>query len=149
MAGAEKLLGKGDMLFYPVGASKPIRTQGAFISEGEVNRLVESLAQPVHYKEDLVKELENPQRGGDQDDVDDLYDQALRLVIEEQRASTSLIQRKLKVGYARAGRIIDQLEENGMISGHQGSKARSVLVDEQYLNQMEEKEDSVASGTEG
>lgn len=148
MAGAEKLLGKGDMLFYPVGASKPIRTQGAFISEEEVNRLVQSLAKPAEFQEELVLELEKPKIDSSQDSLDSLYENALQLVIDEQRASTSLIQRRLKVGYARAGRIIDQLEENGMISGHQGSKARSVLVDANYLNQIDEKEDSVATFTE-
>lgn len=148
MAGAEKLLGKGDMLFYPVGASKPIRTQGAFISEEEVNRLVQSLAKPAEFQEELVLELEKPKLDPSEDTLDSLYENALQLVIDEQRASTSLIQRRLKVGYARAGRIIDQLEENGMISGHQGSKARSVLVDANYLNQIDEKEDSVATFTE-
>ncbi len=148
MAGAEKLLGKGDMLFYPVGASKPIRTQGAFISEEEVNRLVQSLAKPAEFQEELVQELEKPKIDSSQDSLDSLYETALQLVIDEQRASTSLIQRRLKVGYARAGRIIDQLEENGMISGHQGSKARSVLVDADYINRLDEKEDSVATRTE-
>lgn len=148
MAGAEKLLGKGDMLFYPVGASKPIRTQGAFISEGEVSRLVDSLAQPANFREELVQELEKEKNEISGDALDALYEDALQLVIDEQRASTSLIQRRLKVGYARAGRIIDQLEENGMISGHQGSKARSVLVDADYLEQSNEREDSVATDTE-
>ena len=148
MAGAEKLLGKGDMLFYPVGASKPIRTQGAFISEGEVSRLVASLARPANFQEELVQELEKSKNDVSADNVDELYEDALQLVIDEQRASTSLIQRRLKVGYARAGRIIDQLEENGMISGHQGSKARSVLVDANYLEQSQEREDSVAADTE-
>jgi S-DNA-T family DNA segregation ATPase FtsK/SpoIIIE len=148
MAGAEKLLGKGDMLFYPVGASKPIRTQGAFISEEEVNRLVQSLAKPAEFQEELVQELEKPKIDSSQDSLDSLYETALQLVIDEQRASTSLIQRRLKVGYARAGRIIDQLEENGMVSGHQGSKARSVLVDADYINRLDEKEDSVATRTE-
>lgn len=148
MAGAEKLLGKGDMLFYPVGASKPIRTQGAFISEGEVSRLVESLARPANFQEELVQELEKSKPDSSGDDLDVLYEDALKLVIDEQRASTSLIQRRMKVGYARAGRIIDQLEENGMISGHQGSKARSVLVDANYLQESKDKEDSVATDTE-
>jgi S-DNA-T family DNA segregation ATPase FtsK/SpoIIIE len=148
MAGAEKLLGKGDMLFYPVGASKPIRTQGAFISEEEVNRLVQSLAKPAEFQEELVMELEKPKIDTSRDALDSLYETALQLVIDEQRASTSLIQRRLKVGYARAGRIIDQLEENGMVSGHQGSKARSVLVAADYLTSQDQKEDSVASRTE-
>ncbi|MEG0772329.1 DNA translocase FtsK 4TM domain-containing protein [Clostridium sp.] len=129
-SGAEKLLGKGDMLFYPVGEAKPIRIQGAFVSEEEVERVVEFVkngVQELEYKKEIIDQIE-VNASGKEDDVDDLLDEAIKVVLETDQASTSLLQRKLKIGYNRAARIIDQLEQQGVISGRNGSKPRQVLI---------------------
>ena len=137
MVGAEKLLEKGDMLFYPVGVSKPTRIQGAFVSDKEVEKIVDFLKSngEVTYSEDIIEKIEkanNPEKEIKDVDEDDGTDpflmDAIETVIDTKTASTSFIQRKFKVGYARAGRIIDQMEERGVISGYQGSKPREVLM---------------------
>ena len=138
MVGAEKLLGKGDMLFYPTGAPKPTRIQGAFISDGEVEKIVNFLKAngEATYNEDIIESIENAnktdreleQEVQDDDDTDPFLMDAIEVVVETGQASTSFIQRRFKVGYARAGRIIDQMEERGIISGYQGSKPREVLM---------------------
>ena len=137
--GAEKLLGKGDMLYFPSGASKPTRVQGAFVSDEEVEQIVNFVKSngTAVYSEDILDTIEN---GGKEeqiknlaaeqaaeDDTDPFLQDAIDTVVETGQASTSFIQRKFKVGYARAGRIIDQMEERGVISGYQGSKPREVL----------------------
>jgi S-DNA-T family DNA segregation ATPase FtsK/SpoIIIE len=130
-SGAEKLLGKGDMLYYPVGESKPLRIQGAFVSEEEVETVVEFIRNGVNeleYKKEIMDEIENSvskSKGGE--DCDELLDQAIKIVLEEGQASTSLLQRRLKIGYNRAARIIDEMEVEGIISGRNGSKPRQVL----------------------
>ncbi len=132
MAGAEKLLGKGDMLFYPVGEAKPVRIQGAFISESEVENVVDFIKNQMgdpEYKEELMDHLEKVNTGEEGDDYDDLLDEATRIVIDSGQASTSLLQRRLKIGYNRAARIIEQLEERNIISGKDGSKPRQILVE--------------------
>ena len=131
MAGAEKLLGKGDMLFYPSGSPKPTRVQGAFVSDGEVEKIVDFVKSngEVTYNTDIIEKIENINKtdkelAGEQaedDDTDPLLMDAIDEVVQSGQASTSYIQRKFKVGYARAGRIIDQMEERGIISGYQGS----------------------------
>ncbi len=128
MAGAEKLLGRGDMLFMPVGASKPIRLQGAFISENEVEKLTEYVRkqQEAEYVEDF-SHLE-VEKNDVSTEFDPLYEEAVRLVVESEQASVSFIQRKLKVGYARAARIVDQLEQSGVIGPFENSKPREVLL---------------------
>ena len=134
--GAEKLLGKGDMLFYPVGASKPLRVQGAFVSDDEVEKIVDFIkmnAGEVSYSEDIIESIEKSNKSDKElleseaceDDSDPFLQDAIETVIETGQASTSFIQRRFKVGYARAGRIIDQMEERGIISGYQGSKPNS------------------------
>lgn len=132
MAGAEKLLGKGDMLFYPVGAAKPLRTQGAFISEEEVENVVNFIKNQsleAEYKEEIIDEINNSASGSqDSGDEDELLGEAIKIVVETGQASTSLIQRKLRIGYNRAARIIEQLEEKGIISKRDGSKPRNILV---------------------
>ena len=138
MVGAEKLLGKGDMLFYPAGASKPTRIQGAFVSDGEVEKIVDFVKANSNttYSEDILESIENAGKSdkelemeADEDDeTDPFLMDAIETVVETGQASTSFIQRRFKVGYARAGRIIDQMEERGIISGYQGSKPREVLV---------------------
>ena len=146
MVGAEKLLGKGDMLFYPSGAPKPTRIQGAFISDKEVEHIVQFVKRNYNatYNTEIIKSIENAnkkaeannQDGDNEDDTDELLMDAIDLVVEHKTASTSFIQRKFKVGYSRAGRIIDQMEEKGIISGYQGSKPREVLVDRDKLEEL-------------
>ena len=137
MAGAEKLLGKGDMLFYPIGANKPVRVQGSFVSDKEIEKIVDFLKSngEAKYNEDIMESIENSNKSdaqkdieNDEDDCDEYLNDAINSVIEIGQASTSYIQRKFKVGYARAGRIIDQMEERGIISGYEGSKPRKVLI---------------------
>ena len=132
--GAEKLLGRGDMLYYPIGENKPIRVQGAFISEEEVENVVDFIKdseEEVDYSEDIINHINsesNNESNVNNDDTDELLDEAMKLVIDYQQASTSFIQRKLRVGFNRASRIMDELEEHGIISEKDGSKPRQVLV---------------------
>ena len=135
--GAEKLLGKGDMLYYPASASKPIRVQGAFVSDDEVEKIVDFVKSNgvANYNEDLFEEIEKSNKSEGQieqenedDDTDPFLMDAIETVIDVGTASTSFIQRRFKVGYARAGRIIDQMEARGIISGYEGSKPRQVLI---------------------
>ena len=137
MVGAEKLLGKGDMLFYPAGAPKPTRVQGAFVSDSEVEKIVDFVKAngEVKYNEAILESIENANKTDREmaeeeldDDTDPFLMDAIDVVVEPGQASTSFIQRRFKVGYARAGRIIDQMEERGIISGYQGSKPREVLM---------------------
>ncbi len=145
--GAEKLLGKGDMLFYPVGASKPLRVQGAFVSDDEVEKIVDFIkmnAGEVSYSEDIIESIEKSNKSDKElleseaceDDSDPFLQDAIETVIETGQASTSFIQRRFKVGYARAGRIIDQMEERGIISGYQGSKPREVLMSKEKWEEL-------------
>lgn len=132
--GAESLLGQGDMLFRGPGSSKLQRIQGAFITEDEIARITEHWAKQgePEFEAELLEspeELEEEGREGDFDpDSDDLLDEAIRLVVQTETASVSMIQRRLRVGYTRAGRLIDMLERRGVISGYEGSKPRQVLI---------------------
>ena len=135
MYGAEKLLGKGDMLFFPIGAAKPQRIQGAYISDAEVEKIVDFLkdGKDIKYSEDIIEKIENANKSDkemedDEDDADEFLMDAIETVVETGQASTSFIQRRFKVGYARAGRIMDQMEARGVISGYEGSKPRQVLI---------------------
>ena len=144
--GAEKLLGKGDMLFFPSGAPKPSRVQGAFVSDDEVEKIVDFIKSngTATYSEDILESIENSnktdkelaQEKDEDDDTDPFLMDAIQTVVETGQASTSFIQRRFKVGYARAGRIIDQMEERGVISGYQGSKPREVLMTLDRLNEL-------------
>lgn len=148
MAGAEKLLGKGDMLFYPAGAPKPTRVQGAFVSDAEVEKIVDFIKAEgeVTYNEDIIEQIENSNKTdkekdleseqADDDGTDPFLMEAIDTVVETKQASTSFIQRRFKVGYARAGRIIDQMEERGVISGYQGSKPREVLMTKERWQEL-------------
>ena len=145
MAGAEKLLGKGDMLFYPAGAPKPTRIQGAFISDKEVEKIVDFIKNngEATYNDDILQQIENANSTDkeidsqdEDDDTDPLLMEAIDVVVETGQASTSFIQRRFKVGYARAGRIIDQMEERGIISGFQGSKPREVLMTKERWEEL-------------
>lgn len=129
MVGAEKLLGRGDMLFLPVGMSKPIRVQGAFLSDQEVESVVHFAREQAEaeYKEDLVPEIE--ESGPEEDEnLDELFDQAVQIVLEAKQASVSLLQRRMRVGYTRAARLIDQMEARGVVGPYEGSKPREVLM---------------------
>jgi DNA segregation ATPase FtsK/SpoIIIE, S-DNA-T family len=125
--GAEKLLGRGDMLFIPIGASKPVRVQGAFLSDDEVERVVESVIaqQKAQYQEDMIPQ-DVPETK--QEVEDELYDEAVQLVVEMQTASVSMLQRRFRVGYTRAARLIDAMEMNGVVGPYEGSKPRGVLI---------------------
>ena len=144
--GAEKLLGKGDMLYFPSGAPKPSRVQGAFVSDEEVEKIVDFIKSngTATYNEDILESIENTNKSDKElaqeqaadDDTDPFLMDAIQTVVETGQASTSFIQRRFKVGYARAGRIIDQMEERGIISGYQGSKPREVLMTLDRLNEL-------------
>lgn len=145
MVGAEKLLGKGDMLFYPSGAAKPIRVQGAFVSDKEVEKIVGFVKEngEATYSDDILDKIENANSTDKEsleqdsdDDSDPFLMEAIDTVVETGQASTSFIQRRFKVGYARAGRIIDQMEERGIISGYQGSKPREVLMTKERWEEL-------------
>ena len=143
MVGAEKLLGKGDMLFYPVGTSKPIRVQGAFISDKEIEKIVDFLKSngEATYNEDIIEKIEkanttDKELEEDDDDTDPFLTEAIETVVNTGQASTSFIQRRFKVGYARAGRIMDQMEQRGVISGYEGSKPRQVLWTKETLAEL-------------
>ncbi len=144
--GAEKLLGKGDMLYFPSGAPKPARVQGAFVTDDEVEKIVDFVKSngTATYSEDILESIENSNKtdkeiateNTEDDDTDPFLMEAIQTVIETGQASTSFIQRRFKVGYARAGRIIDQMEERGVISGYQGSKPREVLMTMDRWNEL-------------
>lgn len=128
MVGAERLLGKGDMLYYPAGANKPMRAQGAFISDKEVQKLTEfwKVQGEPSYVEAVTAE---PAAAESTDEVDDeLFDDAVRLVIDSNSASISMLQRRFRIGYSRAARLIDMMELKGIVGPYQGSKPREVLV---------------------
>jgi DNA segregation ATPase FtsK/SpoIIIE, S-DNA-T family len=136
--GAEALLGQGDMLYKPLGTSKLQRIQGAFISEGETRRIVEACrrqAEPTFEEELLEPPTDVEPESLDADD-DPVLSDAIRLVAQHQTASVSLLQRRLRVGYTRAGRLIDMLERRGIVSGYEGSKARKVLIAETDLHRI-------------
>ena len=135
MGGAEKLLGRGDMLFLPAGTSKPVRVQGAYLSDAEVERIVDFVIeqQKANYQDEMIPEdivEKDPQM-----EHDDLYDDAVQLVTDMQTASVSLLQRRFRIGYSRAARIIDQLEFSGIVGPYEGSKPRHVLVSKNDLDQ--------------
>ncbi len=133
--GAEKLLGKGDMLYYPVGASKPKRIQGAFIEEDEVEGIVNYLVEnnKSKYSDEVIDNIENDVND-DLKDCDELLPKAIELVVKQGQASISYLQRKLKIGHSRAARLVDAMEERGIVGGYEGSKPRKVLVTKDELD---------------
>jgi S-DNA-T family DNA segregation ATPase FtsK/SpoIIIE len=135
--GAESLLGQGDMLFSPVGSSKVQRIQGAYIDEEQILELTEAWRRQgePEFHEELLVEVEGEGSGDSDDDAlhpdeDPLLEEAIALVAQMGTASTSMLQRRLRLGYTRAGRLIDMLERRGIISGYEGSKPRQVLITE-------------------
>ena len=147
--GAEKLLGNGDMLFVPSGINKPLRVQGAWVSDEEVHAVVSYIKDrsETTYDEDVVEKIENSVRSdAEREDVADEYDprlpEAVEIVVDMGQASTSMLQRRMRVGYARAGRLIDEMEKRGIISEADGSKPRNVLITrEEFLAMFEDEDD--------
>jgi S-DNA-T family DNA segregation ATPase FtsK/SpoIIIE len=154
--GAETLLGQGDMLFAPVGSSRLQRIQGAYVDEAQIAELTDQWRRQgePELREELLEPVEEDEpadpagEDGFDPDEDPLLSDAIRLVAEMQTASTSMLQRRLRLGYTRAGRLIDMLERRGVISGYEGSKPRQVLVSEadlpRVLAALEERGDAVA-----
>lgn len=132
--GAESLLGSGDLLFLPPGSSTMVRAQGAFVSDDEINRVIDTICQqrPTEYLISSFDEMKKEEEVKNAS-KDDLYDQAVQLVVSSKNASTTFLQRKLKIGYARAAGLMDELEANGIVSPQDGSKARKVLASAQML----------------
>lgn len=142
MAGAEKLLGKGDMLYYPVGAAKPLRVQGSFISDDEVEELVafvSAQAEP-EYTEGVTKLEDTPAKAAAETVQDELLQDAVRMVLENGQASASLLQRKFRIGYSRAARLIDTMEDMKIVGPTLGSKARDVIVTSEEVKEKYFKE---------
>lgn len=149
-SGAEKLLGRGDMLFSPIGSSKPTRVQGCFVTDGEVERIIEFIkqsSQKITYDEQILTEIDrhavsdNKKKGtkddgGGFEDEDEMLPSAIEIVVETGQASTSMLQRKLKLGYARAARLMDAMEEKGIIGPFEGSKPRQVLITKERWIEM-------------
>lgn len=127
--GAEKLLGRGDMLFMPIDQNKPTRIQGAFISDKDVESVVDFIKeeQPAEYDDNMVVKDEEMNNSEDSDDVDELFNEAVDFVVDQQKASTSLVQRRFRIGYNRAARMIDEMEQRGIIGPSEGSKPRQVF----------------------
>ena len=149
-AGAEKLLGQGDMLFMPVGAPKPTRIQGTFVRDEEISRVLDFIksSATVQYDEAMIEAMEKHaiqdgkkgSSGADSDDESDsdpMFQQAVEVVIDAGQASTSLLQRRCKLGYARAARIMDEMEMRGIIGPHEGAKPRAVLISRQQWLEMQ------------
>ncbi|MDO4816320.1 MAG: DNA translocase FtsK, partial [Bacillota bacterium] len=150
--GAEKLIGMGDMLYAPLGCGKPLRVQGAFVSDEERDAIVSFIkeqAQP-EYSQDIMAQIEkaaedknannknaDKEDAGDKGDYDDLLPQAVDVIFDTKQASVSMLQRRLKLGYARAARIIDQMEEMGILGPFEGSKPRQVLITREQWMEMQ------------
>jgi len=136
--GAEKLLGRGDMLFLLPGSSSPLRVHNAYVTLEEIEKIMKHILSQPRPNEIKLPEVQAKKQEVEFDlgDRDELLKDAAKLVIEHQQASVSMLQRKFRIGYSRAGRLIDELESLGIISGYSGSKARNVLVDLSYLNEI-------------
>jgi len=138
MAGAEKLLGRGDMLFHPVGNVKPVRVQSSFISTKEINSLTNFLRQQVKESEDNQEDITENVEDNSFEEVDPLLPDAIELVFRTGHASISLLQRRFRIGYSRAARLIDELEIKGVVGEHEGSKPREILVSSEEASRLYE-----------
>ncbi len=137
--GAEKLLGRGDLLFLSPGASEPIRLHASYISLKEITSILDFIQKQAKPDEIFLPESADTKEENEitiTGEDDELFEEAARLVISQRQASVSMLQRRFRIGYSRAGRLIDELEQTGIIAGYSGSKARDVLVDESYLDQL-------------
>jgi S-DNA-T family DNA segregation ATPase FtsK/SpoIIIE len=152
--GAEKLVGKGDMLWFPLGSGKPLRVQGCFISDEEVAAVVDCVKQnsAADYDDEVIEQIEQhvtetekkgksggvfPAGDKDEDTQDELFDAAVDVILDLGQASVSLLQRRLKLGYARAARLVDQMEDKGIVGPSEGSKARQILITKDQWVQMQ------------
>ncbi len=154
MGGAEKLLGRGDMLFAPMGSQKPLRVQGCYVDDREIESIVNFVkkSKPSEYDQSVIEGIEKnavaEKSKGDEDtgdtrSTDPMMDEAIKCVVEAGQASTSLLQRRLRLGYARAGRLIDEMEQMGIVGPHEGSKPRQVLMTyQQWLEMSMQKNDA-------
>lgn len=142
MGGAEKLLGKGDMLYYPLGAAKPVRIQGAFISEEESEKVIDEIKaqkqEEVKYEEEIMETISRPVAVKD-NDVDEFLEEAIDFVVSNNQGSASMLQRKFKIGFNRAARLIDSMEERGIVGPSEGSKPRKVLITKEELENLKRK----------
>lgn len=140
MVGAEKLLGKGDMLFYPSGQSKPSRLQGAFVTDQEVEAIVDFLkkSSKPYYTQETIDQITSAGKagGGDTEDADEFFGQAVDLILEKEKASVSMLQRQFRIGYNRAARLMDDLERHGIVGPEEGSKPRKVLITKSEWEEM-------------
>ncbi len=142
MGGAEKLVGKGDMLYMPVGETKPARMQCAFVSDGDVKKVVDAVTENCEavYDPSVIEQLEKEEEynpdGADPGDADELLPEAIEMAVDNGQISTSLLQRRFRIGYNRAGSIIDQMEARGIISGLDGNRPRQVLITRDQYNEM-------------
>jgi len=148
MNGAEKLLGRGDMFYYPTGSKAPMRVQGCFVSDSEITNIVDYIGKnsETDYDETIneimespdTEEADNATENGDTGDNDDRLQEAIEMVLTDGQASISMLQRRMKIGYARAGRLIDDMASRGIVSKSAGSKPREILISyEQYLQQKD------------
>jgi S-DNA-T family DNA segregation ATPase FtsK/SpoIIIE len=155
-AGAEKLLGRGDMLYMPVGITKPVRIQGSLVDQEEVDRVVSYIKEnnSSEYDDQIISDIErlsakekgkgsaSSENYDGEPDVDEMFEEAVNVVLEQGGASTSMLQRKLRLGYARAARIIDEMEDAGIIGPSEGSKPRQILITkQQWLERITTKGD--------
>ncbi len=142
MAGAEKLVGKGDMLFNPLGMGKPVRVQGTFVSDSEVHDVIQHVkgqVEDVEYAGEVMNTIEKgnlPQAGGKDESSDELLQEAIECVVSAGQASVSMLQRRFRIGYNRAARIVDMMEARGIVGPQDGSRPRQVLLSEDELNEM-------------
>ena len=139
MQGAEKLVGKGDMLFNPMGMGKPIRVQGAFISDSEVSKVIDFVkgqVKDVDYNQDVLTRIERTDQTAAEEDTDELLPDAIELVVRSGQASVSMLQRRFRIGYNRAARIVDMMEARGIVSPQDGSRPRQVLISEEEYDLM-------------
>ncbi len=146
MAGAEKLVGKGDMLFNPLGMGKPIRVQGTFISDGEVHKVIEhvkSQIEEVEYASDVLNTMEKTASPTKGEDTDDLLPEAIECVVNSGQASISMLQRRFRIGYNRGARIVDMMEARGIIGPQDGSRPRQVLISEDELEQLKKETEDI------
>lgn len=152
--GAEKLLGRGDMLYSPIGTNKPMRVQGCFVDDSEIEQIIEFVKKShiSEYDDNIMEEIEknavaeaskSTQDGDNAMDLDPVMEDAIKCVVEAGQASTSLLQRRLRLGYARAGRLIDEMEQMGIVGPHEGSKPRQVLMSyQQWLERNMSRKDA-------
>ncbi|MDR1616204.1 MAG: DNA translocase FtsK [Syntrophomonadaceae bacterium] len=137
--GAEKLLGKGDMLFLPVGANKPYRVQGAFVSDGEIEKTARYVCSQVDMENQREELLDMEMAFEDDEAGDELFWEAVGTLVEAKKASVSFLQRRLRIGYSRAARLVDMMEERGIVSSPDSNKKREILIDREQLEKLQER----------